>query len=218
MSFTNTTKQQLLDAIDRLAQRFDYDAQNIAQAKKLVHAGMPVIIDEESGIICCGEQVQHDVPENNRRRDKKRTRRHKASSGHCTPEERHHFLDHMRGRLKDVIAESVVADPVGVVVDLLDFQGRQVALFVGLTEDEIDEHIRGAGSQVPAFVTTLSFDVALNVMPNTSPTAVEHLLKIKEVSDANGGVPVIAIMGGGNTYAVVDRPTTTLPDGNHRHR
>lgn len=118
------------------------------------------------------------------------------------------FLERNKAELTQLMRESNIAEPVGVVADVRTFHGRQFALAMGLKEDVIDrdaarfldEH------QIPTIMAVITWKAAEAMMPHTSPTASRNLAAAKSVCKAHGASLMIAIMGEGNRYEVVQLP------------
>ena len=220
---TNAIKGQAIDAIDRVAKRFGYDAQSMALIKQLVHAGRTVIVDEDEGVIICPVQKENAGEDTGKRLWKSgpHSDDNRGSVSHTpSAHERHRFLETNTERLVDSIKRSGIADPVGVVADLRDFQGRQLALWSGISEANIDAEVQDARTQgqVATLGLVISWKDALEIMPNTSPTASQHLKKSRKMCRRSNGTLLIAIMGGGNSYAIVNIPKPEVPDGSHQFK
>lgn len=123
--------------------------------------------------------------------------------------DRRDFLARNKDDLIRRMRESGITHPVGVVVDVRDFQGRQFAIAVGLTEGEIDDLIaKYEGSMIPTVTCVLTWEQARKIMPLTSPTAEESLNAAWRLCSLTGQALTIAIMGKGNSYALVSLPRT----------
>jgi hypothetical protein len=134
-------------------------------------------------------------------------------------EKRHRLLDANLPHVHRLIREAKAAgdpDPVVVVAELGDFQGRQCAIALlrgrmGLPPDEanrrVDKAIRRSPSpdRVPAFVFTLTPAEAEWMLPHTSPTAARSVPRA-----LNGLRPgqylVVCVAGKGNTYMGIELP------------
>jgi hypothetical protein len=121
---------------------------------------------------------------------------------------RAYMLGENMGRVLDALraAEDTVPDPVAILADVTDFQGRQVALCLhmstGVSADaanaQVDADIARIGpDQAPTFLAVISLHDARRMMPNTSPTALESIdnaLKLRRP----GQHLVITVADGGN--------------------
>jgi hypothetical protein len=96
-----------------------------------------------------------------------------------------------------------ISDPVGLVVDLRDFHGGQAALAVGVSEEQIEEAKQDSQKKqlIPTVCAVVSRDAAKVLMPNTSPTGGESVIRQFTACDKNDAWPVIVIGQSGNTYA-----------------
>jgi hypothetical protein len=116
------------------------------------------------------------------------------------------FLVRNRERLLELMDQSGVADPVGIVADLRDHHAQQLALAMGWDDGRIERELAEykVKKQIPTFTVVVPFADAEKIMPFTSPTATESLTKAKAVIDAGPGRKlIIGIMAKGNSYAVV---------------
>jgi hypothetical protein len=123
--------------------------------------------------------------------------------------DRRDFLEQNRENLTQQMMQCGLANPVGVVADVRDFHGRQFAIAGGLTEAEIDALIaKHEGSMIPTVTCVLTWEQARKIMPLTSPTAEESLNAAWRLCSLTGQALTIAIMGKGNSYALVSFPRT----------
>ena len=118
------------------------------------------------------------------------------------------FLERNKAELAQLMRKSDLAEPVGVVADVRTFHGRQFAIAVGMTTDVIDQDIaRLRGEQkIPTVMSVITWKAAEAIMPHTSPTASRNLAAAKGICEAHRASLMIAIMGEGNRYEVVQLP------------
>jgi len=118
------------------------------------------------------------------------------------------FLQRNKDELAQLMRESDIAEPVGVVADVRTFHGRQFALAMGMTEDVIDrDAARFLGEhKIPTIMAVITWKAAEAMMPHTSPTASRNLAAAKGICEAHRASLMIAIMGEGNRYEVVQLP------------
>ena len=116
------------------------------------------------------------------------------------------FLERNKAELAQLMRKSDLAEPVGVVADVRTFHGRQFAIAVGMTTDVIDQDIaRLRGEQkIPTVMSVITWKAAEAIMPHTSPTASRNLAAAKAICEAKGGKLLIAIMGEGNRYEILN--------------
>lgn len=118
------------------------------------------------------------------------------------------FLERNRAELSQLMRESDLAEPVGVVADVRTFHGRQFALAMGMTEDVIDRDAARFldNHLIPTISAVITWKAAEAMMPHTSPTASRTLAAAKSVCKAHRASLMIAISGEGNCYEVVTLP------------
>ncbi len=149
--------------------------------------------------------------------------------------DRRHLLAEHLDRLVEGMKLSGIATPVGLVVDATDKMGgifyRAALMKSGMTVEEADRQLTETAAQMaerrqyPTVTLVVSWALAEQMLPRTSPTARKNLREMKaEYGIGRGGrCLVVAIGSGGNTYGVVDipelpRPAPTANDGQHRHK
>lgn len=121
------------------------------------------------------------------------------------------FLDRNRSELIRLMAESGIPDPVGVVVDVRDFHGRQFALALGKSDAEIDAVIAKYKSEmIPTLTAILTWEQARRLMPHTSPTATTNLNAAWRLRSLTGQALAIAITAKGNLYELVNLPSAAV--------
>lgn len=121
--------------------------------------------------------------------------------------DRRDFLQRTEGDLIRQMHLSGISNPVGVVADVRDFHGRQFAIAIGQAEADIDALIaKHEGKLIPTVTGVLTWEQARKIMPLTSPTANESLNAAWRLCSLTGQALTIAIMGKGNTYALVSFP------------
>lgn len=137
--------------------------------------------------------------------------------------DRRHLLDRNHGNVLEAMRESGLPDPVGFIIDAIDFQGRQFAIQMrraaGTSEEEATRQIDETNAvflrnrMTPTLITVTSVEAARAILPLTSPTALQTL-KTREAQREPGHCLVTVIASGGNTYASVE--LSLAPDGNNR--
>jgi len=149
--------------------------------------------------------------------------------------DRRHLLAENLDQLMEAMRESGVVNPVGIVVDATDRLGSAMygAALVkyGMTEEQARQQLAettarmAEQNQFPTALLVVSWDVADQLLPLTSPTAKKNLREMKSEYQIgwSGRYLVIGIGSGGNTYGVtvipdMPRPVPTAHDGQHRFK
>ena len=148
--------------------------------------------------------------------------------------DRRHLLAENLDRLVDEMKRSDIPVPVGIVVDATDKMGsvlyRAALLKSGMTQEEADQKLSETGAQLaernqfPTATLVVSWEVAKQLLPLTSPTAAKNLREMKAEYQIGSSVRylVVGIGSGGNTYGIAEIPELPRPrpdahDGQHRH-
>ena len=148
--------------------------------------------------------------------------------------DRRHLLSENLDQLIEAMKQSGISNPVGIVVDATDKLGsvlcRSAFRQSGMTEEEATLHLKemtaemAERNQFPTSTLVVSWAIACQLLPLTSPTAKKHLFELQseyKIGTSNKYL-VVAVGNGGNTYAISDIPEMPSPDriahdGQHRH-
>ncbi|MGE3408647.1 MAG: hypothetical protein AB7I37_17645 [Pirellulales bacterium] len=149
--------------------------------------------------------------------------------------DRRHLLAENMDQLIKAMKESGIVNPVGIVVDATDRLGSALygaaLLQSGMTEEQARQQLADTAArmaeqnQFPTALLVVSWKVAEQLLPMTSPTAKKNLREIKSEYQIgwSGRYLVIGIGSGGNSYGVTEipdmpRPVPTAHDGQHRFK
>jgi hypothetical protein len=117
--------------------------------------------------------------------------------------DRYDLMHSNKDAVTRLMSATELSDSVGLVVDLRDFHGQQAALAVGVSEEQIEEAKQDSQEKrlIPTACAVVSRDAAKVLMPKTSPTGGESVIRQFTACDNYDAWPVIVIGQGGNTYA-----------------
>ena len=148
--------------------------------------------------------------------------------------DRRHLLAENLDQLIVGMKQSGIISPVGIVVDATDRMGsvlyRAALLQSGMTEEEATKQLSETTArmaeqdQFPTATLVVTWKVAEQLLPLTSPTAKMNLREMKSQYQIgwSSRYLVVGIGSRGNTYGVAEipdipRPELTVHDGQHRH-
>src|SRR4051794_14982602 len=115
--------------------------------------------------------------------------------------DRNDFFERNQDELIQLMNQSGITDPVGVLLDVRDHHGRQFAIAIGQTDAEVDAFIaKHAGKTIPTIKSVITWEHARLLMPYTSPTALKTLSECSSVCKSTGQCLAIIIAGKGNAY------------------
>lgn len=117
---------------------------------------------------------------------------------------RRQLLDHNGPDVCSRMQQSGVADPVGLIIQMTDPFGKQIAYAIlenhGMQKPEIAERIAALSrNAIPTFKAVMPFSRACQLLTLTSETARENLRRPRPP----GHYWIVVIAGHGNSYAQV---------------
>ena len=148
--------------------------------------------------------------------------------------DRRHLLSENLDQLIEAMKNSGIRNPVGIVVDVTDRLGsvmcRMALIKSGMTDEEAKRHLDTMTSemaeqnQFPTLTFVISWTIANQLLPLTSPTAKKHLVELQSQYKVGTSSKylVVAVGNGGNTYGIAEIPDMPRSDeiahdGQHRH-
>jgi len=117
---------------------------------------------------------------------------------------RRHLLQCNAEEIVSAMRRAGLADPVGLIVEMTDSFGKQLAYGVmesrGMTKAEVAERIAALSrNAIPTFTAVVSFEQARKTLELSSDTAILNL----SAPRPPGVYWIVVIGGGGNSYSQV---------------
>ncbi|MFM7055302.1 MAG: hypothetical protein ACKO2P_00120 [Planctomycetota bacterium] len=117
---------------------------------------------------------------------------------------RRQLLEHNGPDVCSRMEQSGVADPVGLIVEMTDPYGKQIAYAIlenhGMQKPEIAERIAAfSRNAIPTFKAVMPFPRACDLLALTSETAIDNLRRPRPPAH----YWIVVIAGYGNSYAQV---------------
>jgi hypothetical protein len=117
---------------------------------------------------------------------------------------RRHLLQHNAEEIVSAMRTSGLQDPVGLVVDMSDGFGKQLAYGImesrGMSQAEVSERVAALSrSSIPTFTAVISLEQAKRTLALSSDTAIFNLSAARPA----GAYWIVVIGGGGNSYSQV---------------
>lgn len=120
---------------------------------------------------------------------------------------RRHLLQHNAGEIVSAMRAAGLTDPVGLIVEMGDNFGMQLAYGImearGMSREEIAEVVtKLSRNAIPTFTAVISFEQAKKTLALSSDTAILNLSAARPA----GVYWIVVIGGGGNSYSHVPIP------------
>ena len=120
---------------------------------------------------------------------------------------RRHLLQHNAREIVSAMRAARLADPVGLIVEMSDDFGKQLAYGImevrGMSREEIAQLVATLSQNViPTFTAVISLEQAKKTLALSSDTAILNLSAARPA----GVYWIVVIGGGGNSYSQVPIP------------
>lgn len=134
---------------------------------------------------------------------------------------RYSMIEYNMNAIIGLMSASGFADPVGLLIDITDEYGKIIAqavfekVYGEGTKDKFVEQCQSI-DRIPTMMTVIPFDKAAELLSITSPTATKNLATPRPPNTHF----VVAIGGGGNSYAGIQLPLEgkSVKDGQNKTR